>query len=134
MVRNKSYSIDMCNGPLWSAILRFSLPLVLASLLQMGFNAADIVVVGKFVNATAQGAVTSTGSLVNLTVCLFLGLSAGINVIVARVLGEKNEERVSSVVHTSIALALIGGVILTVVGEIMAPIILRWVEIGRAHV
>ncbi len=122
----KRYEIDMCSGPLASKILRFAMPLMLAGIIQLLFNAADVVVVGKFVNATAQGAVTSTGSMVNLLIGVFTGMSVGVNVIVARALGEGETSRIHAVVHTSVALGLIGGIALMIVGEFLAPIALRW--------
>lgn len=125
MTGEKRYTIDMCSGPLAPRILRFALPLMLASIIQLMFNAADVVVVGKFVSATAQGAVTSTTSLINLLIGVFTGLSVGVNVIVARALGEGDKSRIGAVVHTSVALGLIGGVGLMIVGELIAPAVLR---------
>jgi len=112
----KSYQIDMVNGPLASKILFFALPLMLSSLLQLLFNAADVVVVGRFAGSEALAAVGSTGSLVNLLVNLFMGLSIGTNVVVAKDLGAGRTEEASRSIHTSIALSLISGVVLTVLG------------------
>ena len=83
----KSYEIDMCHGPLAGKILRFSLPLMLSSMLQLIFNAADVIVVGRFSGSEALAAVGSTGPLINLMINLFIGLSVGANVVVARALG-----------------------------------------------
>ena len=83
----KNYEIDMCNGPLLGKILMFSIPLMLSGILQLLFNAADIVVVGRFAGSNALAAVGSTSSLINLLVNLFLGLSVGANVLVARFYG-----------------------------------------------
>ena len=80
----KNYRIDMTNGSLLPKLLKFSFPLMLSSLLQLLFNAADIIVVGKFAGHQALAAVSSTGALVNLIVNLFIGLSVGTNVLVAR--------------------------------------------------
>ena len=106
-------------------ILMFSIPLMFSSVLQILFNAADIVVVGKFVGDTALAAVGSNSALINLVTNLFIGLSIGANVIVARYFGGKQDENTSIAVHTSIALGFISGIILTLIGIIGAPFFLR---------
>lgn len=106
-------------------ILIFSIPLMFSSVLQILFNAADIVVVGKFVGDTALAAVGSNSALINLVTNLFIGLSIGANVIVARYFGGKQDENTSIAVHTSIALGFISGIILTLIGIIGAPFFLR---------
>lgn len=121
----KSYDMDMCNGALATKILRFALPLIIADVLQLTFNAADVVVVGKFVGDTSQAAVTSTGSLINLLIKLFLGLGVGVNVIVARALGSGDRSRISAVVHTAVVTGAVAGLFLTCVGELFAPVMLR---------
>ncbi len=125
MSGTKRYEIDMVNGPLASKIIRFALPFMLANIIQLLFNAADVVVVGKFVGDLSQAAVTSTGSLINLLINLFMGLGVGVNVVVARALGGGDRSRVGAVVHTSITIGLIAGAILVVVGEVFAPVLLR---------
>ena len=112
----KSYQIDMVNGPLASKILFFALPLMLSSVLQLLFNAADVVVVGRFAGSQALAAVGSTGSLINLLVNLFMGLSIGTNVVVAKDLGAGRQDSASRSIHTSITLSLCGGVVLTFLG------------------
>lgn len=112
----KSYEIDMCNGPLFGKIMVFTLPLMLSGILQLLFNAADVVVVGRFAGNEALAAVGSTGSLTNLMVNLFIGLSVGANVLVARYYGAKQEEEVSQTVHTSVLICAAGGILLSVVG------------------
>lgn len=114
--KEKKYEIDMCNGPLFGKILLFTLPLMLSGILQLLFNAADVVVVGRFAGNEALAAVGSTGALTNLLVNLFIGLSVGANVLVARYYGAKADEEVSQTVHTSILISLAGGVILSVLG------------------
>ena len=116
----KNYRIDMVNGSLLPKILKFSFPLMLSSLLQLLFNAADIIVVGKFAGHQALAAVSSTGALVNLIVNLFIGLSVGTNVLVARQIGARENEKIYKTVHTAMALSFIGGVILTIFGVVMA--------------
>ena len=107
--QRRGYRIDMVNGPLAGKILFFALPLMASSLLQLLFNAADIVVVGRFVGKEALAAVGSNGSLVNLLVNLFMGFSVGANVVVAQDLGGGREEDVRKSVHTAITLSLLSG-------------------------
>lgn len=125
---NKNYEIDMCNGPLFGKILLFTLPLMLSGILQLLFNAADVVVVGRFAGNESLAAVGSTGALTNLLVNLFVGLSVGANVLVARYYGAKAEEEVSQTVHTSMVVSIIGGVILAVLGIVLARPLLRLMD------
>ncbi len=117
--------MDMTEGPVLTKILLFTIPLMFSSILQILFNAADIVVVGKFVGDTALAAVGSNSALINLVTNLFIGLSIGANVIVARYFGGKQDEDTSIAVHTSIALGFASGIILTLIGIIGAPFFLR---------
>ena len=119
MIRDP-HTIDMCTGSLPKKMLRFAVPLILSSLLQLLFNAVDLVVVGQFVDDTAVGAVGSTGSLVNLITNLFLGLSVGTNVLVARYVGSGRDDDASETVHTSLCVSVICGIFLAVVGMIFA--------------
>lgn len=121
----RSYEIDMCNGPLAGKLLLFALPLMASGILQLLFNAADVMVVGQFEGKEALAAVGSTTSLVNLTIALFMGLSIGSNVVVARDLGAGKREQVSRGVHTAIFLAGVSGVVLTIFGISMARILLQ---------
>lgn len=116
----RTYEMDMCNGPLMKKILVFALPLMLSGILQLLFNAADIIVVGQFAGNTAMAAVGSTGSLINLIVNLFIGLSIGTNVLVARYYGAGDRHNTSQAVHTSILVAAIGGVIMIFLGVLLA--------------
>ncbi len=125
MKQNERYTIDMVNGPLAPKIIKFTLPLMAASIIQLLFNAADVVVVGKFAGDVSQAAVSSTGSLINLFINLFLGLGVGVNVVVARALGSGDRSRIGAVVHTSVVVGAIGGAILSIVGELFAPVLLR---------
>ena len=118
--QRRGYRIDMVNGPLAGKILFFALPLMASSLLQLLFNAADIVVVGRFVGKEALAAVGSNGSLVNLLVNLFMGFSVGANVVVAQDLGGGREEDVRKSVHTAITLSLLSGLALTLIGATLA--------------
>lgn len=116
----KSYEIDMCNGPLLGKILRFSIPLMLSGVLQLLFNAADIIVVGRFTGSDALAAVGSTGALINLLINVFIGLSIGTNVLVARYYGARDAQGLSETVHTSVLLSFICGVIMIFVGILLA--------------
>jgi len=120
--------MDMTEGKLLPNILLFALPLMASSILQLLFNAADVIVVGRFGpdRENALAAVGSTGALINLIVNLFLGLSIGTNVVVARYCGARRQKEVSEAVHTSIAISLFGGVILAVVGVLFSNTFLRW--------
>ena len=122
----KSHSIDMCNGSLADKILLFALPLMASSLLQLLFNAADIVVVGRFAGKEALAAVGSNTSLINLMINLFVGLSVGTNVVVARDLGAGRHDRVGESVHTAMTLALASGVVMALLGVALARQLLEW--------
>ena len=111
-----SYRMDMTEGPLTTKIIKFTIPVMLSGILQLLFNTADVIVVGRFTGKTALAAVGSTGSLINLLVSLFMGLSIGTNVLVARYQGAKDDKAVSDTVHTSIALGIVGGLILLIIG------------------
>lgn len=106
----------MCNGPMFSKILVFALPIMAMNILQLLFNTADMVVVGRFSGSKALAAVGATGSLINLLVNLFMGLSVGTSVIVAQDYGAGKSSAVSRSVHTSIAISIIGGLIVMVLG------------------
>ena len=127
-VKNKTYEIDMCNGPLFGKILLFTLPLMLSGILQLLFNAADVVVVGRFAGNEALAAVGSTGSLTNLLVNLFIGLSVGANVLVARYYGAKAWDEVSQTVHTSMLVSAVGGIVLAFIGIALARPLLLMVD------
>lgn len=116
----KKYEIDMCSGPLFGKILLFYIPLMLSGILQLLFNAADIVVVGRFVGSEALAAVGSTSSLINLLVNVFIGLSVGANVLAARFFGAGKKEELSDMVHTAIATSLISGIFLIFLGVLLA--------------
>ena len=119
-MKAKSYEIDMCNGPLTGKLLRFAIPLMFSGILQLLFNAADIIVAGRFAGHQALAAVGSTSSLINLLVNVFIGLSVGTNVLCANYIGAKQEKAVSETVHTSVLLSLICGVILIFIGVLLA--------------
>lgn len=115
MKKNK-YEIDMCSGPIMPKLISFSIPLMLSGILQLMFNAVDIVVVGKFSGSLALAAVGSTTALINVFTNLFIGISLGANVLSARFYASGRNKEMSETVHTSIALALVSGILMALVG------------------
>lgn len=124
----KSIQINMTEGPILSKLLKFSIPLIFSSLLQLLFNAADIVVVGRFSGDNALAAVGSTGSLINLLVNLFQGLSIGTNVVAAHYFGANRKSELKETVHTAMLLSIYSGIIMTAVGVIFAVPILKLMQ------
>lgn len=123
-IHSHGTTIDMLHGSLLDKILIFSLPLAASMMLQQLFNSADVAVVGRFDSPQAMAAVGSNGAAINLMVNLFVGLSVGANVVVARCIGRNETGKIHDAVHTSIALALISGVILLIWGLVIAKPIL----------
>lgn len=119
-MNKKTYEIDMCHGPLLGKILIFSIPLMLSGILQLLFNAADIIVLGQYAGKECLAAVGSTSSLINLLINVFVGLSVGTNVLVARYYGAKNEKAVSETIHTAILMSLLSGIFLAFVGVLLS--------------
>lgn len=116
MKLTKQKSQSMLQGPLFSSIISYTIPIMLTGLLQLLFNAADLVVVGRFCGSISVAAVSATGAIINLIVNLFIGLSVGAGVAVAHALGGHQDEEVHRTVHTALPVALVSGIILTVVG------------------
>lgn len=112
----KRYEMDMCNGPLTKKIFIFSIPLMCSGILQLLFNAVDMIVVGRYSGSQALAAVGSTGSLINLLVNVFIGLSVGSNVLMARAYGSHNEEDMCEILHTALLLSVLCGFFLSFVG------------------
>lgn len=120
----------MTKGALLPKILLFSIPLIISSVLQLLFNAADIVVVGQFagddtLGANCVAAIGSTGSVINMLLSVFMGLSVGVNVLAARYFAAKQKKEMEETVHTTVALALIGGIIIAVIGILVSRPILE---------
>lgn len=115
MKKNK-YEIDMCNGSIMDKLISFSLPLMLSSILQLMFNAVDIIVVGRFTGSQSLAAVGSTTALINIFTNLFIGISLGANVLSARYYAAGKDKEMSEAVHTAIMLALISGILMVFVG------------------
>ena len=124
----KKYEMDMCSGSIFKKMLMFALPLMCSSILQLLFNAADIVVVGRFAGDNALAAVGSNTALINLLTNLFVGLSIGSNVLTARYYGAKQEKDLKETVHTSMMLSIYSGILLTVIGVVAARQILSWMQ------
>ena len=125
---NSKYEIDMCTGSILRKMLMFAVPLMFSSILQLLFNAADIVVVGRYAGDNSLGAVGSTTSLINLLTNLFVGLSVGANVLVAHYYGAKEKDDLRKAVHTVITISILSGILLTVIGLVGARQFLIWMD------
>lgn len=119
MKKNK-YEIDMCNGTIMDKLIAFAFPLMLSGVLQLMFNAVDIIVVGRFSGSSSLAAVGSTTALINVFANLFIGISLGANVLAARFFATGREKEMSETVHTSITFALISGIAMAIIGQICA--------------
>ncbi len=113
-------SANMLNGPLWSSLITYTIPIILTSVLQLLFNAADLVIVGRYSGSINVAAVSATGAITNLIVNLFIGLSVGAGVTVAHALGGNHAQAVHRTVHTALPTALVGGLLLSVVGVLFS--------------
>ena len=119
-VKKNKFEIDMCNGSIMDKLISFSLPLMVSGILQLAFNAVDIIVVGRFSGSQALAAVGSTTALINVFTNLFIGISLGANVLAARFYAAGKDREMSETVHTSITLALISGIMMAVIGVLLA--------------
>ena len=119
-VKKNKFEIDMCNGSIMDKLISFSLPLMVSGILQLAFNAVDIIVVGRFSGSQALAAVGSTTALINVFTNLFIGISLGANVLAARFYAAGKDREMSETVHTSITLALISGITMAVIGVLLA--------------
>ena len=124
MSAGKKAGMDMTQGTIWNKILLFALPLAASSMLQQLFNSVDTAVVGRFASSEALAAVGSNGSLISLMINLFIGISLGANVVIAKYIGQKSEENVQAAVHTAIVVALISGVFVMIFGQLIAKPVL----------
>ena len=124
----KSNTIDMCNGPLFGKIVAFTIPVILSGVLQLLFNTADLIVVGRFCGSITVAAVGATTFIINLITNLFIGLSVGAGVSAAHAIGAGDDKALSKTVHTAVPAAIISGAILTVVGIICAEPALRLMD------
>lgn len=119
-------NIDMVNGPLFKNVITYTIPIILTGVLQLFFNAADLIIVGRFCGSVSVAAVGATGAITNLIVNLFVGLSVGTGVTVAQGLGAGDSNKVHRAVHTAIPTALVGGIVLTFVGVLFSETFLHW--------
>ena len=126
---NKSHTIDMTEGAILPKMLRFALPLMASSILQLMFNAADVAVVGKFCGDTSLAAVSSNSAMISLLVNIFIGLATGTNVLAARFFSAKQDRDLTETVHTSIIVALAAGIFCTVVGFFGSPLMLSLMQV-----
>lgn len=126
--KKNKYEMDMCNGPLASKMWIYVLPLMASGILQLAFNAVDIIVVGQCCGDDALAAVGATSSLINLLVNIFMGLSVGTNVLVAKFYGAGKQEHISETVHTAVTASVIFGAILAVIGFVSAKPLLQLMD------
>lgn len=124
----KKHTVDMTKGNIFKLLVAFTIPIMISGILQTLYNAADMIVVGRFAGPKSLAAVGSTGSAINLLIGIFVGLSSATNVIVARKFGAGNKSGVSKAVHTSIAVCLTGGVFLAIAGFFLSKKILIWMS------
>ncbi len=125
MERNKSGVKDLTKGKPSSVILQFALPIFISQLFQQLYNTADTLIVGQFMGQTALGAVSSSGNLIFLLVSFFTGTAMGAGVVISKYFGAKDEESVSKAIHTLVAFGLVSGVLLSIVGVLITPALLR---------
>lgn len=126
-----SGALDMLDGPLLRNILLFAAPLIASGILQQSFNAADVVIIGRYVNRQALAAVGSNGPIINLIITLFVGLSVGVNVVIAHYIGRRDERGIRNSVSTSAVLAVASGLFLLIVGQLAARPMLE--VLGTPH-
>lgn len=127
-MNNNKYEIDMCNGSIMDKLISFSLPLMLSGILQLMFNAVDIIVVGRFAGSQALAAVGSTTALINMFVNLFIGISLGANVLAAQYFAAGKARQMSETVHTSIAFAAVSGIVMVFIGIFFSRLALELME------
>ena len=118
--------MNMTEGNLFKKIITYSLPFIFSGILQLLYNAADLIVCGQFGSVHASGAISATNALINLIIQLFLGLSVGSNVIMARCYGQKNKEKGQRVVYTSMIYSLVFGIVIGIFGFIFSKYFLIW--------
>lgn len=127
-VRKLRDPIDMCNGAIIPQMLRFCLPMMLTSVIQLLYNAADLIVIGKFAGDTALAAVGANSNLVSLLVNLIIGLSIGTNVVISQAIGAGEDKRARSLAHSAIVLAALSGLVLCAITFVFAETILMWMS------
>lgn len=128
-MKMKRSNMDMLHGAIGSKLLLFALPLAATGMLQQLFNAADVAVVGRFAGKNAMAAVGSNSPVIGLLVNGFVGISLGANVVISKFTGQRDKDGISKTVHTSVLFSLIGGIFITLLGELIAPFILSLLSV-----
>ena len=124
--------LKITEGPLLGSMLRYAVPVILTSLLQLLYNSADMFVVGNFCDdPNALGSIGCTGAMINLILGLFFGLGAGVCVVLARAIGSGDEQKIVRTIHTSVTLSVIMGVLVGIIGYVLAPTVLDWMNTGE---
>ena len=131
MSSEKKYEMDMCHGPLFGKVLRYSVPLMIANIAALLFHAADLVVLGQFTDRNSMAAVGAAGGFIFLMLNLFWGIGTGINVLASRYTGARDPENVSRTVHTAIAVGLIGSVVMVALSVLCTDGVLRLMATPR---
>lgn len=130
--RKRSLAIDILNGPMWDKILRYALPVAATGILGQLFNASDIAIVGNFAEGdtvAAVAAVGANGPVIGLLLNIFIGIALGANVVIANAIGRGDKETVSRAVHTSIVAAVLGGIIVGLLGQLLAEHVLSMLQV-----
>lgn len=130
--RKRSLAIDMLNGPMWDKILRYALPVAATGILGQLFNASDIAIVGNFAEGdtvAAVAAVGANGPVIGLLLNIFIGIALGANVVIANAIGRGDSDTVSRAVHTSIVAAVLGGIIVCLLGQLIAEPVLSMLQV-----
>lgn len=125
-MRTSSGATLLTEGSIWKKLIGFALPLFLGNLFQQLYNTCDSLIVGNFIGSEALAAVSSSGSLIFLLVGLFNGIAMGAGVVIARYFGARDQENMGRAVHATVFFGIVAGLILTVVGIALTPLLLRW--------
>ncbi len=133
-VNKKINTVDMVNGSVFKSMVAFVIPLILGNILQLLYNAADIIVVSRFAGSKAMASVGATGSLCSLIISLFIGLTAGASVVVSRCHGARDEKGMHKAVHTSIALGIVAGIVAMIIGIFLSEYLLRLMKTPEGDV
>ncbi len=120
LTQRKSTGMDMLSGPLAGRIVLFALPLIASGILQQSFNATDAIVIGRYATSQALAAVGSNGPIINLIITLFVGLSVGVNVVIAHYIGRRDENGVRNSVSTAVVISLVSGIVLLLAGQVLS--------------
>ena len=124
----KCKDVDMTSGNLFKKIFIFALPIMISALLQLFYSAADLIVCGQFGSTNSVAAISNTGSIINLIVELFIGLSVGSNVLMTRAYSLKDKDKAHKILNTSVIFSLFIGIIIGIFGYFMSEIFLKWMK------